>query len=133
MAALEAVNHTGGSKSDNPLCCPDKKEAASLCSAGSRERRTHGNTKTFYGAAAVLSSHDSHDSQGKIQNKTHETFLERKSMKTKSITDASKPRRLTSSPLWSQRHIQKNLFDFPQKFYGVQTCLLNKHKQLCRS
>ena len=44
------------------------------------EKGTHANTKTFYGAAAVLSSHDSHDSQGKIQNKTHETFLERKSM-----------------------------------------------------
>ena len=33
--------------------------------------------KNINGAAAVLFSHDSHNSQGKIQNKTHETLTEK--------------------------------------------------------
>ena len=44
------------------------------------------------GAAGVLSSHDS---QGKIKKQSSRN-LERKSMKTKNITDASKTPRLTN-------------------------------------
>ena len=33
--------------SDNALCFPDKRKAASVCRAGGREERTHTNTKTL--------------------------------------------------------------------------------------
>ena len=92
--------YTVGCNSDNPLCCPDKKEASSVCSVGSWEERTHAKPKTFF-CAAVLSSHDSFniDScfQGKIQNKAHKTLCKDQWKQKKTITDASNLRRLTNS------------------------------------